>query len=64
MRNPCWQIDKYWDGLLKAVAHRDEGGNVCRVGIRTVVLAGREVLVGSQIRVGIPPLPHLPLDPV
>lgn len=62
LRNPCWQIDEYQRGLLRAVVHWDGTGNlVSRAGIMTVVLAGGEVSAGSQVHVGLPPLPHQPL---
>ncbi|MDI1462939.1 MOSC domain-containing protein [Catellatospora sp. KI3] len=65
LRNPCAQIDRFDDGLLKQVVYRDEdGGLVRRAGIMSIVLAGGPVRPGDAITVELPPEPHLPLDRV
>ena len=65
LRNPCFQIDHFQSGLLKAVLHRvGDGGIVRKAGIMGIVRAGGEVRVRDEIRVEMPPEPHRPLDRV
>lgn len=65
LRNPCYQIDDFQQGLLKKVLHRaDDGTVVRRTGVMGVVHAGGEVRVGDPIRVELPERPHEPLGPV
>lgn len=65
LRNPCAQIDNFQPGLLKAVLGKDEDGNLIRkAGIMGVVLAGGTVAPDDEIRVELPPLPHLALERV
>lgn len=65
LRNPCLQLDRFQDGLMKAVLDRDEEGNLIRkAGIMGIVLAGGEVRPGDPIRVEPPDGPHRPLQPV
>jgi len=65
LRNPCAQIDRFQQGLLKAVLGRDADGNVVRkAGIMSVVQRGGLVRPGDAIRVELPPEPHRPLDRV
>ncbi|WP_367138511.1 MOSC domain-containing protein [Saccharothrix sp. HUAS TT1] len=65
LRNPCPQIDRFQDGLLKRVVGRDEDGNVVRrAGVMSVVLVGGVVGPGDGIRVELPAGPHTPLVPV
>ncbi len=41
LRNPCYQIDDFRQGLLKHVVSKDEAGQIIRrAGIMAVVLAG------------------------
>ena len=64
-RNPCWQLDDYQSGLLKAVLDRDENGNLIRkAGIMGIVLEDGEVSPGDEIEVDLPPGPHQRLEPV
>ncbi|MFC7758826.1 hypothetical protein ACFQY4_13155 [Catellatospora bangladeshensis] len=65
LRNPCPQIDRFSDGLLKQMVFRDGDGNlVRRAGIMSIVLAGGPVRPGDPITVELPPEPHEPLDRV
>jgi MOSC domain-containing protein YiiM len=65
LRNPCYQLDQFQKGLMKATLARDLQGNLVRkAGIMSIVLTGGEVRPGDAIRVELPPLPHRPLEPV
>jgi MOSC domain-containing protein YiiM len=65
LRNPCGQLDKLQDGLLKATIDQDADGNVIRkAGIMGIVLADGNVRPGDPIQVELPPEPHSPLEPV
>ncbi|WP_380283701.1 MOSC domain-containing protein [Kitasatospora purpeofusca] len=65
LRNPCLQIDRFQDGLLKQVVGRDEAGNVVRkAGIMSVVVAGGVIRPGDAIEVELPQGPHRPLERV
>ncbi|MEU0256314.1 MOSC domain-containing protein [Streptomyces sp. NPDC006184] len=59
LRNPCRQIDRFQDGLLKRVVGRDEAGRlVLKAGIMSVVREGGAVRPGDTIRVELPSEPH------
>jgi MOSC domain-containing protein YiiM len=65
LRNPCGQLDKLQDGLLKATIDQDADGNVIRkAGIMGIVLADGDVRPGDPILVELPAEPHSPLEPV
>ncbi|MEU3528117.1 MOSC domain-containing protein [Streptomyces sp. NPDC038707] len=65
LRNPCAQIDRFQDGLLKQVVGRDEAGNIVRkAGIMSIVREGGVVRPGDPIEVELPSGPHRPLDRV
>ena len=65
LRNPCLQIDRFQNGLLKQVVGRDEAGNVLRkAGVMSVVRTGGVVRPGDLIEVELPAEPHRPLDRV
>jgi len=65
LRNPCYQLDDFQPGLLAAVLHSDEDGNLVRkAGVMGVVVIGGEVRPGDPIRVEFPPEPHQTLVPV
>jgi MOSC domain-containing protein YiiM len=65
LRNPCYQLDDFQDGLMKAVLDKDEDGNLIRkAGVMSIVLIGGEVHTGDSIRAELPPEPHEPLKPV
>jgi MOSC domain-containing protein YiiM len=65
LRNPCFQLDDFQDGLLKALLPRDDDGTVLfRAGIMAVVLEGGGVRPGDPIGVTLPARPHRPLERV
>ena len=65
LRNPCYQLDDFQAGLMKAVLDRDEQGNLIRkAGVMGIVLTDGEVYVNDDIRVELPPETHEPLKPV
>jgi MOSC domain-containing protein YiiM len=65
LRNPCYQLDDFQQGLMKAVLDKDEQGNLIRkAGVMGIVLAGGEVKVNDLINVELPSEPHQPLIPV
>lgn len=65
LRNPCFQLDRYQQGLTAAVLDRDpRGGLIRKAGVMGVVRAGGAVRPGDAISVELPPPPHRPLQPV
>jgi MOSC domain-containing protein YiiM len=65
LRNPCYQLDDFQQGLMKAVLDKDEQGNLIRkAGVMGIVLQDGEVRVNDGIRVELPPEPHEALKPV
>lgn len=55
LRNPCWQIDAFRDGLMQACLGRDAAGHLLRkTGVMSVVIAGGDVASGDAIRVVLP----------
>ena len=65
LRNPCYQLDDFQAGLMKAVLDRDEQGNLIRkAGVMGIVLTDGEVYVNDDIRVELPPETHETLKPV
>ena len=65
LRNPCGQLNGITDGLMGALARRDDGGNlVRRAGVMAIVVHGGVVQGGDPIVVELPALPHRPLDRV
>lgn len=65
LRNPCYQLDGFSTGLLKALVIRDDQGRLIRkAGIMGIVLSGGEVCPGDLIDVELPPPPYQSLDVV
>jgi MOSC domain-containing protein YiiM len=65
LRNPCYQLDRFQQGLMAATLARDEaGGLVRKAGVMGIVLASGEVRTGDAIAVALPPPPHRALAPV
>lgn len=61
-RDPCFQIDRFMEGVQELVTTRDEVGNVTgRCGVMTVVEAGGVVQPGDRVEIVLPPEPHTPL---
>lgn len=65
LRNPCYQIDAFQDGLLSRVLVRtDDGTLIRRAGVMGIVLEGGIVRRGDGIRVVLPEKPHRKLERV
>jgi MOSC domain-containing protein YiiM len=65
LRNPCYQLDDFQPGLLRAVLGRDPQGNLIRkAGVMAIVLAGGDVRPGDPIGVDLPSGPYRLLEPV
>ncbi|GCE29039.1 MOSC domain-containing protein [Dictyobacter alpinus] len=65
LRNPCYQLDHFQEGLLAAVLDHDEQGKLIRkAGIMGIVLTGGQVRPDDPIRVELPAGPHRPLERV
>lgn len=65
LRNPCAQIERFQTGLLAGVLDCGPNNEVIRkAGIMTIVQSGGMVRPGDQIRIEMPPQPHLPLERV
>ena len=65
LRNPCYQLDDFQQGLLKACIDHDEEGNLIRkAGVMGVVLVGGEVFPNDSIRVEYPEGTYRSLQPV
>ncbi|MGB0386604.1 MAG: MOSC domain-containing protein [Ardenticatenaceae bacterium] len=65
LRNPCYQLDHFQQGLMAAVLGRDEQGNLIRKsGVMAIVLADGEVKPGDPIHIKLPPPPHRALERV
>jgi MOSC domain-containing protein YiiM len=65
LRNPCYQIDDFQDGLLRHMLGRAADGTVVRkAGVMAVVLSGGDVRPGDAVTVVLPPEPHHALTPV
>ena len=65
LRNPCWQIDDFQDGLLGRVRCLAADGSVLRrVGVMGVVHRSGEVRPGDPMTVVLPEGEHVPLRPV
>ncbi len=65
LRNPCYQLDDFQQGLLKACLDHDADGNLIRkAGVMGVVLVGGEVFPNDSIQVEYPSEPFQRLQPV
>jgi MOSC domain-containing protein YiiM len=65
LRNPCFQIDDFQNGLLARVLGRDEDGSVVRrAGVMGVVRRGGDVRPGDPVTVVLPTGRHAPLQRV
>ena len=55
LRNPCVQIDRYREGLLRRVVGRaDDGSTLLRAGVMSVVRRGGTVRAGDVVQVVVP----------
>ncbi|UWE09685.1 MOSC domain-containing protein [Actinacidiphila bryophytorum] len=66
LRNPCLQIDRFRDGLLKHVVGRDTatGEVVRKAGVMAVVLSPGTLRPGDPVTAEFPAPPHRPLERV
>jgi MOSC domain-containing protein YiiM len=65
LRNPCYQLDDFQQGLMAATLERSaDGGLIRKAGIMAIVKKGGEVRAGDTIGVESPAEPHMPLRPV
>ena len=65
LRNPCVQLDRFQDGLQRAVLDRDEAGALIRrAGVMAIVVHDGVVRAGDPVDVTLPDGPHQPLEPV
>ena len=65
LRNPCYQIDHFQEGLLKQVVSRNADGTLVRkAGIMGIVAIGGFVRPGDPVGVELPAGPHRPLERV
>lgn len=62
LRNPCVQIDRFRDGLMRHFIERAPDGEVLlRTGVMAIVTRDGAVRPGDEIEVQLPPGPHEPL---
>ncbi len=65
LRNPCVQLDRFADGLMRAVLRTEPDGAVTRLaGVMSVVSAGGDVRVGAPVTVHLPDGDPVCLRPV
>jgi MOSC domain-containing protein YiiM len=65
LRNPCWQIDNFQQGLLKHMLGVGEHGRIVRkAGVMAVVRRSGPVCAGDHVTVVLPDLPHQRLEKV
>jgi MOSC domain-containing protein YiiM len=63
LRNPCYQLNDFRDGLMTAcLAKADDGSVIFKSGIMGVIVKDGTVKPGDQIRVELPNEPHMPLE--
>ena len=65
LRNPCVQLDRFQDGLMRAVLDRAPDGRLIRrAGVMAVVVGDGVIRPGDPITVHLPAGPHRRLEPV
>jgi MOSC domain-containing protein YiiM len=65
LRNPCVQLDRFADGLMRAVLREEPDGTLARLaGVMAVVVVGGAVRSGDRVGVTLPAGERLPLRPV
>ncbi len=65
LRNPCVQLDRFADGLVRAVLRTEPDGTLTRLaGVMSVVSASGDVRVGAAVTVHPPDGEPVPLRPV
>lgn len=65
LRNPCYQLNDFKDGLMQATLEKDSDGNLIRKsGIMAIVTKGGVVRPDDPIKVELPEKPFVALEPV
>lgn len=65
LRNPCYQLNDFREGLMAATLDKTPEGELIRkAGVMSIVIDGGEVRAGDSIEIVLPPEPHQPLKPV
>ena len=65
LRNPCYQLDNFQQGLLQAcLDHNEEGNLIRKAGVMGIVLVGGDVFPNDLIRIEHPSQPYHSLQPV
>jgi MOSC domain-containing protein YiiM len=65
LRNPCVQIDRFQEGLMKRLVRVDAAGETVRLaGVMSVIVAGGRVRAGDPIALELPVGEQRPLLPV
>jgi MOSC domain-containing protein YiiM len=65
LRNPCYQLDEFQQGLMKACLDTAPDGSLIRLaGVMAIVIEGGDVRPGDEIRVQLPVGAHSSLKPV
>lgn len=65
LRNPCVQMDRFADGLMRAVLRQEADGTTSRLaGVMSVVVNGGRVRPGDPVRTVLPAGPRRTLRPV
>jgi MOSC domain-containing protein YiiM len=65
LRNPCYQLDEFEQGLMQACLDRAEDGTLIRLaGVMAIVVTGGVVRPGDAIHMLLPVGAHTPLQPV
>ena len=65
LRNPCVQLDRFADGLMRAVLRDEADGTTSRLaGVMGAVVTGGVVRTGDRVEVVLPPGPARALRPV
>ena len=63
LRNPCYQLNDFRDGLMKACLDKAGDGSVIfKSGIMGVIVKDGTIRPGDPIRVELPDEPYTPLD--
>ena len=65
LRNPCYQLDQFQPGLMRATLGRTpDGALILKAGIMAIVRQGGVVRPGDAVRAEMPALPHRALEKV
>ena len=65
LRNPCYQLEDFHNGLMAAVLEKDTEGNLIRkAGVMSVVKEGGRISKADGIQIIYPAAPHQKLDVV